>query len=214
MGSVYTQGSLRKKFTDEGDQKLKELYKKYTNNGKTDWHKISEEMGLTDRQVMDRWKFHLKPDISNDPFSPEEDELLLEKQKEKGNKWTKFSQLYFINKTPDQLKNRFRFLQKNNQGTKAIAPVPSMIHQDISDSNRTNNSTSNSAPVMVNQKISFALPLPKLCLNSAISFQKQTEDIFPVLNSNPDSLDSDSNSTNISDLDCESIFEFWNFDFY
>lgn len=72
-----------------------------------EWVKIAENMnGRTPKQCRDRWKNHLAPDIRRDPWTPEEDERLLEAQARMGNTWSCFLQL-FPGRTYVSLKNRY-----------------------------------------------------------------------------------------------------------
>lgn len=61
--------------------------------------------GRSNKQCRDRWKNHLAPEIRRDPWTPEEDELLLESQARMGNTWSSILTL-FPGRTYASLKNR------------------------------------------------------------------------------------------------------------
>lgn len=98
------------KFSKTDDLKLRELVEKY---GQEDWIKISTEMGdKNPRQCRDRWVSYLNPSINRDPWTYEEDELLIQTVEEIGTKWVKISAL-FPGRTDAQCKNRYQRIQRN-----------------------------------------------------------------------------------------------------
>ena len=81
---------IRNKFTQEEDDKLRELVGRYGNNK---WKEVSMHMpNRNQRQCRERWKHYLsceKPE--NIPWSPEEDAIIIQKIEELGFKWTKIA---------------------------------------------------------------------------------------------------------------------------
>lgn len=99
----------RSKFTQDEDARLISLVEKH---GASAWHAISEKMpGRNPRQCKERWFSYLCPGIRTDPFTPEEDLLILSKYKEIGPKWVRMTQ-FFSGRTDTNLKNRYILLQR------------------------------------------------------------------------------------------------------
>lgn len=58
------------------------------------------------RQCRDRWTYYLSPSNNLAPFSPEEDQLIVQKVNELGNKWAVISK-YFTGRSDNSIKNRW-----------------------------------------------------------------------------------------------------------
>ncbi|KAH0788928.1 Myb-like DNA-binding domain containing protein [Histomonas meleagridis] len=92
------------KFTPEEDEKLKELV---ANHGENNWYLISELMpGRNTRQCRERWRYYLSPEVSNAPWTEEEDNLLDEKYRQFGPKW-KLIAKFFPKRTDINVKSRW-----------------------------------------------------------------------------------------------------------
>lgn len=98
-----------RKFTNEDDESLKEGVKLYGE----DWNKVKKYMQTdkTTRQLSDRYKYYLDPNINWNEFNNVEDSLLCDKVKTNGHKWVAIK-VFFPNRTEYQLKNRFNLLQR------------------------------------------------------------------------------------------------------
>ncbi|EAY22725.1 Myb-like DNA-binding domain containing protein [Trichomonas vaginalis G3] len=108
----------KQKFTDEDDQKLRNVIKEL---GTKNWSDIAAAMGNRNaRQCKERWENYLSPSINNTPFTPEEDALLLEKQKEIGSKWVTMKN-YFDRRTDAALKNRWQMLIRKQKKLQNIS---------------------------------------------------------------------------------------------
>ncbi|KAH0792771.1 Myb-like DNA-binding domain containing protein [Histomonas meleagridis] len=120
----------RFKFEKHEDEKLKELIAKY---GTHSWKKVAEEMeGRNVRQCRERWKHYLSNDMKNNPWSKEEEILLLQKVAEVGHKWTRLAKL-FPERTDIQLKLHWHKLQKNAKKKgqrKEILITPTKIEEN------------------------------------------------------------------------------------
>ncbi|EAY15029.1 Myb-like DNA-binding domain containing protein [Trichomonas vaginalis G3] len=68
------------------------------------------------RQCRDRYTKYLSPDLNKNPWTPEEDALLISKYHEIGAKWVKMSK-FFNNRTDYSLKNRWNVLVRHNSVT-------------------------------------------------------------------------------------------------
>lgn len=81
----------RNKFTEEEDEKLRELVLKH---GDKSWNVVSSLMeNRNQRQCRERWKHYLSCDIidASKPWSKKEDKILLKRFNELGGKWTKIA---------------------------------------------------------------------------------------------------------------------------
>lgn len=94
----------RKLFSIEEDAKLRFLVSQY---GSKDFKKIASYMpGRTPRQVRERYKNYLSPEVNNGPWSREEDALLCQKFMELGPKWSKIAD-FFPSRSDINVKNRW-----------------------------------------------------------------------------------------------------------
>jgi hypothetical protein len=115
------------------------------------WEKVSQEMkNQTPRQCRDRWFNYLDPEISHLPWTPEEDQLLLESYQQYGNKWRKISS-YFQNRNQVSVRNRFRRIFSR----KSEVIVPKNNNLKISSS-----------------EFVFQQSEPKLCFGEVVKFNK------------------------------------------
>ena len=101
--------ATKKKFTPEEDEQLKRLVQEH---GEYDWEKIAILLGNRNaRQCHDRWKFYVNPAINKEPFTQEEDWLLINLVYRYGGMWVQISK-NFKNRSDVQMKNRWKTLQK------------------------------------------------------------------------------------------------------
>ena len=99
----------RSYFSQEEDAQLLELVAKY---GVRSWKVISSKMpGRTTRQCRERYQQYLSPQVSKQPWSAEEDELLSQKVAQHGPAWSLISHC-FQQRTPVSLKNRWISLMR------------------------------------------------------------------------------------------------------
>lgn len=84
--------SLRKTFTKKNDQKLIAIVNQF---GTSDWKKVAEKMPtFTARQCKDRYNIYLKEVNRQEPWTSEEDNLLIQLQAEFGSHWTHISKFF------------------------------------------------------------------------------------------------------------------------
>jgi hypothetical protein len=75
--------------------------------GPSNWNQIACAIGTrTARQARDRWHNFLKPDLSHQPFTPDEDRLLIELHGQLGNHWALVAER-MPGRGPNQVKNRW-----------------------------------------------------------------------------------------------------------
>ena len=96
--------SKKVKFTKIEDEKLIELIKEF---GENNWKLIAEKLPpRTPRQCRERWTNYVNPALSKDPWTKEEDELLIQKHNELGNHW-KLIEKYFPARSKNNIKHRY-----------------------------------------------------------------------------------------------------------
>ena len=103
----------RKLFSEEDDENLKQAVKEI---GEDKWAEVSERMKyFTPRQCKERYTIYLKKAYRTDPWSEEEDALLIELYDTLGPKWCEISE-FFNGRHVNSVKNRWnRYIQN---GTK------------------------------------------------------------------------------------------------
>lgn len=121
------EASKRIKFTEQEDEKLRFLTAQF---GTLNWMKISEFMPhRTAKQCRDRYCNYLSEKTTNEPWTKEEDEILLTLLPIVGSKWVKISQhlpgrsgINVKNRWYKHLKKRYFFPNIN------LNPIKSNIH--------------------------------------------------------------------------------------
>jgi hypothetical protein len=99
-------------FSTTEDLHLTELVQQF---GETSWHEIEKHFpGRSARQCRDRWNLYLSPNVSKEPWTPDEDALLLRWYQLAGPKWTTIAK-QFPAKTAHNIKNRHKQLQRKIQ---------------------------------------------------------------------------------------------------
>lgn len=99
----------KSKFTREEDEQLSKLIARY---GSSNWDLIASKMpNRNARQCRDRWYYSVSPDVSKEPWSQDEDQLLLWAYSKLGPKWVQISRC-FRNRTDTHIKNRWLVLQR------------------------------------------------------------------------------------------------------
>lgn len=108
-----SQGNLnskRKFFTKHEDHLLTIAAIKYHQES---WNSIAQCVpGRTPKQCRDRWVNYLQPTLKFDPWSENEDQLLVSLVNMHGTHWTKMKN-HFPNRSSNSLKNRWYWLIKN-----------------------------------------------------------------------------------------------------
>ncbi len=120
----YKPEKIRKNWIGEEDNLLMELVSKYGQN----WQVISNHMrssaNRTGKQIRERYLNKLDPKISREPFTEEEDRIVLEEYKRIGKKWSEISKILH-GRPENSVKNRFyshikRKILKEEEGDKKL----------------------------------------------------------------------------------------------
>lgn len=99
-------------FTMLEDMTLKKLVSIY---GDSDWELISKMMvSRNPRQCRERWNKFLSDSINKEPWTEEENNLLISKYKELGPKWMKISK-FFNARTDVYIKNRWNIIMRKEK---------------------------------------------------------------------------------------------------
>lgn len=97
----------RNYFSIDEDRKLLKLVHLF---GTEQWNCVASGIpNRTARQCRDRYKHYLDPNVNHNPWSLEENELLLKKVDELGKRWKVISQ-FFKNRTDVHIKNHYKTL--------------------------------------------------------------------------------------------------------
>lgn len=97
---IYSRGV----WTQQEDENLQ---KAVLQLGIKKWHEIARFVPTrTSKQCRERWFNCLDPNIKRSGFEPWEDQIIIEKQKEIGNKWSAIAK-YLPGRSPGAIKNRW-----------------------------------------------------------------------------------------------------------
>ena len=113
---------IKMKFSPEEDEKLKLLVLQHGTNS---WSLIAQLMGTRNlRQCRERWNNYLNPALRTEPWTIEEDKLLVEKYAEYGPRWNKIAK-FFNNRSDNNIRNRWQLMlrqweRQNNQQKSSV----------------------------------------------------------------------------------------------
>jgi hypothetical protein len=96
--------SLRKKFSTEEDNKLRQLVEQY---GTKNWDEIARQLpDRSPRQCRDRYKYYLIENLVSEPWSPDEDSIVIRRFQEIGPRWVEIA-TYLTGRSGNHVKNRW-----------------------------------------------------------------------------------------------------------
>jgi hypothetical protein len=100
----------KRKFTQDEDHTIKNLAQIY---GTNNWKVIAKQFpDRNARQLRERWRYYLNPQLNKNSFTPEEDNIIIEGRKQYGNSWKTISEKLLPNRTDISIRNRFRQIEK------------------------------------------------------------------------------------------------------
>ncbi|RDW68753.1 uncharacterized protein DSM5745_08513 [Aspergillus mulundensis] len=96
-------------WTESEDERLRRAIERHG----TKWAVVASVVGtrLPD-QCSKRWSHAINPDINHSPWTPQEDELLMQYVNKHGHYWQQIVSLYFPGRTSLAAKNRYHILQR------------------------------------------------------------------------------------------------------
>jgi hypothetical protein len=127
--------TARVKWLEADDKLLIQLVSEYGNH----WPLIASKMeGRTSKQVKERWTNQLDPSISTDPWTAEDDQLLVELIRELGHSWCEIARR-MTGRTESMVKNRFHANLRKRFGPHIFdptIPLPSLTFKPKSIKNK------------------------------------------------------------------------------
>ncbi|CAD8095910.1 unnamed protein product [Paramecium sonneborni] len=109
-------------FKAEEDKKLYDIIVQYQSvDMGQKWSQIAQELNQhsniyrSSKQCRERWLNHLNPKISKQPWTDDEDILLLNHVKDQGRRWAEISKIMDGKRSENNLKNRFNSLIKREK---------------------------------------------------------------------------------------------------
>lgn len=128
-------GPKRKLFTKKEDQLLTQAALAHHQES---WNLIAKCVpGKTSKQCRDRWVNYLQPSLKFEPWSNQEDKLLVSLVNMHGTHWTKMKK-HFPNRSTNSIKNRWYWLIKNQVSIIPADKSMNSITKNFSDNQNLN----------------------------------------------------------------------------
>ena len=146
-------------FSKNEDNLIKKLVENF---GDHDWKMIAMYLpNRTPRQIRERYKNYLAPDLKNGKWTKEEDELLKQKVNEFGQKWSLIAP-FFPTRSDVNIKNHWSTLHgKMNKNIKVTVIPPQMKQPSITPLPMIKTPSENAAklvmPILYINKVDFDL---------------------------------------------------------
>ena len=182
---VLNPSLIKGSWTREEDQKIIEFVKA---NGTKSWSKLSTTLpGRIGKQCRERWKNHLNPDVNRDPWSPEEDQILIQLHSELGNQWVKIAE-HLPGRSDNSIKNRWNStLKKKIEADLLGIPRPKRGRPSLK--NRPLSADDIPKP----PRLEETLTIPEQKINSSLKLSTPSFPLFsPILSVSPSEIASPS----------------------
>lgn len=125
-GSQPNEFTARGSWTQQEDEQLIAAVQQL---GPKKWKDIAKFVPTrTSKQCRERWHHRLDPSIKHEPFEPWEDKLIIEKQREIGNRWSVIAH-QLPGRSASAIKNRWYSGLKSQHPTHAQMDIPMLIPQ-------------------------------------------------------------------------------------
>lgn len=100
---------------EEDDRLMHEVNQFLDAGGEVNWSLVAKTIeGRTAKQCRERWRCNLDPNINKNEWTVEEDMLIVNLQRELGNRWALLAKS-LPGRTENAIKTRFRSLQRSNK---------------------------------------------------------------------------------------------------
>ena len=110
----------RHRLTEDEKATVLKLYEEY---GSDCWDKVQQVLHLKSKRTAREHFYKFLITDSKKPFTPEEDQLIIDKVKELGTKWSQIAK-FFDNRSDINIRNRYRILARNIDSNKAQKRKP------------------------------------------------------------------------------------------
>lgn len=148
--SEFTRSIIKGSWSEEEDGLLVELVtSEMKTHSQIRWTAVSKKIKTrTPKQCRERWTLNLNPNINHDPFTPEDDAILMDAYNKLGPRWTKIKDL-LPGRTENSVKTRYksiiRKLNKKNRSKDRLRRQGSQSSESVASSNLLSPSSSYSS---------------------------------------------------------------------